>query len=268
MEKNEFEQIKLQLNELAWNQQKTAADLTAQITALQQNAAQAANDIMRLERELYYAHLVHDAIVQSSWLKDKTLNLFGWAANYGFIYALYRILDKVKPMNILEMGVGQTTNLTSQYAAYHNPKAKLIVCEHDAEWFDRYKPELPKTPNIELRKFDLESFDYENQTNYKYAGLVDAVSATKFDLIIIDGPIGNGFNLPRANILDLIDSDCLADDFVIIFDDAERYGEQNTIAAAEQKLRDKGIEFAGFIRSALKMQYFIVSKSREFIQYL
>ena len=218
--------------------------------------------------ELNYANLLHDTIIQSSWLKEKSFSLFGWAANYSFIYTLYRILDKLRPLNILEMGLGQTTRLTSQYITYNNLQAKLIVCEHNADWIDVYRKDLPNTNNLDIHHFDLEYFDYEEQQNDKYSGLLEYVKKQKFDLIIVDGPVGGNKNLPRSNILDLIRNDNLADNFVIIFDDAERTGEQKTISLTQNLLKEKAINFTTYERCGIKRQHIITSTSYHFTRFL
>ncbi len=219
-------------------------------------------------QELNFADLFHDTIEQSSWLKNKSFSLFGWAANYSFIYILYRILDKVNPCNILEMGLGQTTRLTSQYVAHKQPSAHLNVCEHNQDWINIYKEELPASDNIRINHFDLEYFDYDGKKNDKYKDMYKLANNQKFDLIIVDGPVGGGKNLPRSNILDLIKNDCIAEDFIIIFDDAERGGEKTTISKAKELLNAKNIEFFSFERNGIKRQHIITSQSREFVQYL
>ena len=219
-------------------------------------------------QELNFADLFHDTIEQSPWLKNKSFSLFGWAANYSFIYTLYRILDKVNPRNILEMGLGQTTRLTSQYIAHKQPSAHLNVCEHNQDWINIYKEELPASDNIRINHLDLEYFDYEGKKNDKYKDMNKLANNQKFDLIIIDGPVGGGKNLPRSNILDLIKNGCIAEDFIIIFDDAERGGEKTTISKAKELLTAQKIDFFSFERSGIKRQHIITSQSRSFVQYL
>ena len=46
--------------------------------------------------------------------------------------------------------MGQTTKLTSQYAIYSN--CKLDVCEHDLEWINIYKKQLPNEKNININQ--------------------------------------------------------------------------------------------------------------------
>ncbi len=219
-------------------------------------------------KELNYAHLLRDGMRESSWVKNQTFNLHNWAANYSFIYLLFRILDKIEPQNILEFGLGQTTKLTTQYIAYKNPEAYLNVCEHSLDWIKIYQPELPKHDHIRINHLDLEYFEYRRKRNDKYAGLLEFVEDRKFDLIIVDGPVGGGKNLPRSNVVGLIGHGNLAENFVIIFDDAERVGEKNTIRKTQAALRKKSIAFQTFERFGIKRQAYIVSKSRAFAAFL
>ena len=221
------------------------------------------NSLILKTEEIYYSTLLHDSSFDSNWLKNKSFSLRGWAANYSFIYLLFRILDKTNPQNIIEMGLGQTTKVTSQYIAYKNPLSSLIVCEHNQDWINHYRLELPQSDKIKIQLMDLDYFEFEGQENNKYKDLESFIQNKKFDL-----PTGGGKNFPRSNIIDLVMGHHLADDFIIIFDDAERKGEQLTIEKTKEELERQNIEFIEFSRKALKTQYIITSKSKSFIQYL
>ena len=87
-------------------------------------------------------------------------------------------------------------------------------------------------------------------------------------MIIIDGPWGANQSLPRSNILDIIKNHNLSDDFIIIFDDTERPGEQNTVAHTLELLKEQNTETTVFHRAGIKAQTYITSPSKSFIQYL
>lgn len=93
------------------------------------------------------------------------------------------------------------------------------------------------------------------------------VQDTKYQLIVVDGPFGADQPQPRTNIIGLVDNN-LADDFVIIFDDAERAGEQDTIRKTKQRLSEKGIKFVEDKRTGIKTQVLLLSESRSFINFL
>ena len=111
-------------------------------------------------------------------------------------------------------------------------------------------------------------FEHEGKQNDKYKDITQKFESEKFDLIIVDGPVGGGKNLPRSNILELIQNDNLANDFVIVFDDSERNGEQNTIKQTRALLQEKGVDFSEFDRNGIKNQHIITSQSRSFVQFL
>lgn len=68
------------------------------------------------------------------------------AAGYPFLYILYRVLRDAKPKRILELGLGETTKLISQYAAA-NEDVEHFVVEHDLDWISFYKKEFSLPAN-------------------------------------------------------------------------------------------------------------------------
>ena len=72
----------------------------------------------RVNNEILWAEIFNSTIQDSLWFKDKSLSPGRWAAGYPFLYALYRTLNEKHPLNILELGMGQTTKLISQYVDY------------------------------------------------------------------------------------------------------------------------------------------------------
>lgn len=244
-----------------------AKELETQKSHLVKEVQNLQNKVQCQYQELNFADLLHDSTKDSPWLKDKSFALYGWAANYGFIYTLFRILDNVQPDHILEMGLGQTSLVTSQYIANNNPEADLDIIENDENWIKVYEPRLAKSQNIKLHQCDIEFFYYEGEQSRKYKELNKITQDRKYNLIIVDGPFGGAQKFPRSNIVELIEHN-LAKDFIIMFDDAERAGEKNTIAQVKAKLSAQGIEFGVQQRDALKSQVLVFSKSCEFVRYL
>lgn len=218
-------------------------------------------------QELNFADLFHDSTRNCPWLRDKSFSLYGWAANYSFMYTLFRILENVNPEKILEMGMGQTSKMTTQYAAYKKSQAKLDIIENDESWINVYASQLVHRDNIHIHHCDLEFFQYQNVDNRKYKNLSNIIGDSRLNLIIVDGPWGANQSLPRSNIIDLIPQ-YLADNFIIIFDDAERQGEQSTIQKVKEKLTANNIEYGESSRSALKRQVILTAKGMEFVRFL
>lgn len=220
-------------------------------------------------REILYSNIFRDTIEGSKWLKSKNFSLYGGAANYSFMYVLYRILDEVQPKNILELGLGQTTKLTSQYVNYMEG-SKVTVIEGDQDWIDVFSENLDLTENIKIVKKDVETFRYNKTDNLRYKDFTKGFSDEKFDFIIIDGPQGffpdtfEPLDYSRSNIWELIPNN-LAEDFIIIIDDYERKGEQNTIKKVHDLLDDENIEYFTLTTLAINQQHIIVSKNYKFV---
>ena len=60
------------------------------------------SQIKKQTSEAVWAHIFHDTIVESTWLKDKTFSPGRWAVGYPYLYVMYRILNEVHPKRILE----------------------------------------------------------------------------------------------------------------------------------------------------------------------
>ena len=68
---------------------------------------------------------------------------------YPFLYVLYRILDEAKPRRILELGLGQSTKMISQYAL-SDPAVEHTVVEHDPVWIDFFKKQNASLANTKI----------------------------------------------------------------------------------------------------------------------
>ena len=68
-----------------------------------------------------------------------------------------------------------------------------------------------------------------------------AVEACNFDLLLVDGPVGTD-RFSRFGCLELIRSH-LSKDFLIIMDDGQRRGEQDTVAHIVDLLRRAGLAY-------------------------
>ena len=200
---------KSEINVLSQDIEKQKSQLLERVQNLQ-------NKAQLQYQELNFADLLHDSTQNSPWLKDKNFALYGAAANYGFIYTLFRILDNVQPAHILEMGLGQTSMVTTQYVANNQPEADLDIIENDESWIKIYEPKLAKSQNIKLHQCDIEFFDYEGEQSRKYKELNKITGDKKYNMIIVDGPFGGAQKLPRSNIVELVEHN-LAQDFIIKF---------------------------------------------------
>lgn len=202
-----------------------------------------------LLRELHYASVFKDAIVNCDWLVDKTFISSGWSAGYPFLYVLYRTLNNVCPKTILEFGLGETTRISFQYNKAFTG-SELTVIDENKDWIDYYAKEIK---GVEKNVIHL-SVKQKNVSGYKvceYENLGTIVSKKKYQLVIVDGPTGSK-RFSRHQIVDLVDQDCLADDFIIFMDDINRKGEKDTVKDLFKKFKQKGIAFSHINYSGIK----------------
>lgn len=224
-----------------------------------------------INRELLYASVFNDTIRESVWLNRKDFSLINGAANYSLAYLLYRILNEASPKNILELGLGQSSKITSQYANYFDD-INLSIIEGDQVWIDKFSDNLTLSDNIDIIPRDVELFEYEGSENLRFKDILDPIGDNKFDFIIIDAPQGFAegyifYEYSRSNIWELV-PDNLADDFIIIVDDYERSGEQHTVEHLERLLDENDIEYSTYTSNAFKQQHLIFTEKYNFVAWL
>ena len=216
-------------------------------------------------REINWGIVFKDTITDSRWLKKQTFSLGRWAIGYQAAYALYRVLDEFRPKSILELGLGQSTKITSQYTEYYQDVQHAVV-EHDNDWIEFYKNnyELPKSTNI--IQCDWGTDEYNGVSGIRvYQGFGEKLEGKKFELMVIDGPLGGDMpEYARIDVLKLM-PECLAESFVIILDDVNRSGEQNTFQEMKKVLEQNEISYAEGVYAGKKVVKMLVSKDLAFL---
>lgn len=203
-------------------------------------------------RELHWAQIYHDTIIGSKWLKDKAISpggVRGWAVGYNFLYVLYRVLEEMKPRRILELGLGQSTKLTSQYAECYG--AEHVVVEHDREWESFFRLGFQIPPITRIVQRNLVEKQMEGQKYFAYEDFTGAVKEISgpCNLILVDGPFGGRSERSRRDIVPHLPK-ILAEDFVIMVDDCGRKGEENLLQEIKGILDRERIGYAeGIYRS-------------------
>ena len=216
--------------------------------------------IQASNKEILFAQYFRDSIQDSTWIHDKGFSAYAGAANYSLLYKLFKILDVVRPEAVLEFGLGQTTKMTSQYAEA-NDKAKVVVIDDDPEWVGIYKKQTTLPKNLKLVTVGLQDFKHDGETLQKmseYAGLEKVLGKSKFNLVIVDGPIGYDKEYSRTNVVSLVGN--LADTWVVVFDDAERPGEQRTMDLFREKLNEKSLKYSEFEVTGSKTQHYFCTE--------
>ena len=208
-------------------------------------------------RELLYERLFSSALPRLQ-IEHRYFPI-GNAANYSLLYLILRIVTELPVRRVLEFGCGQTTLLLDDLARLRN--LDITTLEHEAAWAERIQKSVThkilQAPLVERIVQGVSCLTYDLSPE-------DLVSP--MDLIVVDGPLGFR-RQSRWGVLEYLDSR-LAEDFIILFDDAGRKGEQDTIAAALDHFEERGIEVSCTATNSIKSQFMIaVGSLREAIYF-
>lgn len=178
----------------------------------------------------------------------------GAAANYTFLYIIMRIILDGRIKNVLEIGAGQSTLLLD--ALRKTREFNAFTIETNEEWHSIISAQVGHDvllkPLSPVTLFGHKTLAYHHKTDDKY------------DFLIIDGPHGT----PRRSrwaALDIIDR-MMAEEFIIVFDDCERKGEQDTIRKAISLIENKR-QISTSIKIGLKCQFIITTPGFNFVHY-
>ncbi len=127
-----------------------------------------------LIRENNWANIFNSAIGGSIWFKNIPLNVGRWAANYSLFYVLYRILNEIKPQNILELGLGETTKMIQAYKEFHNKEASCTAVEQDKEWIKLRLNNGFSKGLINIIKADVEKLNIKGYETLAYKNCLPA----------------------------------------------------------------------------------------------
>jgi hypothetical protein len=110
-------------------------------------------------KELLWSRIFNDSICNTSWLKNKDLIPGRWAVGYPYLFVLFQALKVSKPKKILELGLGQTSKLISEYSEAFSD-VKHIVVEHDDDWINFFLKENNLGKKLIIEKCQLENINY------------------------------------------------------------------------------------------------------------
>jgi len=213
-------------------------------------------------RELDWANVYHDSIRGKVYLEKLSLNVGRWAGNYAFFYVLNRIMHDYKPEKIIELGLGESTKFISSCIQGMNYNCEYVVVEQDEEWKSIFEAnnKLSANTNILYCPLTTKNVNGFNVNTYK-----DLSSKIKHnaDLYVVDGPFGSD-RFSRYDIYYLAEQFNKDNEFIILLDDCQREGEQDTFNALEDLLKGKGIECFVAEYSGVKTFKLLVSKKYKY----
>ncbi|MFT4788423.1 MAG: putative O-methyltransferase YrrM [Psychromonas sp.] len=215
---------------------------------------------------------VQNSISLNSGLHQAGFNLpdfftEGAAASASLQLFILKALLFVKPKKTLELGSGQSTKLLSAYSE-SNHDAEVVTLEQDNDWAQRLAPIISHTylySKLTERSISVANIKHKITTSwYEY------IPETQYDFIIVDGPDSNHLSnlkskYSRVGIIEYIPK-ILSEKFIIVFDDAERYGELMTTKLLTDVLENKNIPFISFSIHGVKSQVVFCSPAYSFLR--
>jgi predicted O-methyltransferase YrrM len=170
-------------------------------------------------KEIFYQNLFQNA-ASALGIPLPALYPYGGAANYSLLYTLMRLVTELPVKRVLEIGAGQSTLLLDAIAR-HTGDLAITTIENNEAWSMRVQKKVAHTilttrlKDETIHGIPAQAFDLSPELK------------GSFDLILIDGPMGSKRH-SRWSALPILDV-FLADEFIVVFDDAGRIGEQDTI---------------------------------------
>lgn len=191
-------------------------------------------------KELEWAQIYHDSIRGQEGIKDLSLNIGRWAGNYTFFYILNRVLKDYKPLNILELGLGESSKFISTYLDFYLTESNHLIIEQDKSWASVFNTNFVLSKRSKIEVCPILEKDINNFPVKVYDDLESKIE-NKYDLYVIDGPHGSP-RFSRYDIVFIAKQISLNHEFIIIFDDYHRQGEKDTFYKLQDVFKERGIK--------------------------
>lgn len=197
-------------------------------------------------REIIYQNLLHRELARMGI--DRALYPVGGAANHSYLYLLIRICTELPVRRVLELGCGQSTLLLDSLAELQS--LEVVSLEHESLWAQQIGKQCAHARVVEAPLI-------RSRVQQRETDVYDSEEAAAFsaDILLIDGPQKTK-RFSRWGALRWLEQ-LAREDFVVIFDDAERRGELDTIAEALRMLDRRGIRYVATRFRSVKTQFLI-----------
>jgi hypothetical protein len=233
------------------------------IKALIQENKERQLQIIRQNQELEWAHVYHDSIRGRDYLETLPLNIGRWAGNYTFFYLLNRIIHDVQPVRILEFGLGESTKFISTCIPHVASIQSHTIVEQNDAWLEVFQQRFDLHARCKPIICPLETVDFQGCPVNRYQGLDVQVQGT-FDFYLVDGPFGSP-HFSRIDILSMIKRLTDQDEFIILIDDYDRVGEQETADALKLHFKEMNIPVYSKVYSGVKKVFLLMSPKFKFL---
>lgn len=200
-------------------------------------------------REVVFQGIVHRELDRLN-IRDVPLYPLRSAATYSYLYLLLRLAQEFDDLQILELGAGQSTVLLDRLAGLFAMNCTTL--EHDPDWQERIQARV----NSPVLAAPLVSASVRGHVTEVYDAAV-VPAGQRFNVLLVDGPRSSQ-RRSRWGCLQFVERN-LEQEFLLIFDDAERRGELQTIAAALRLLDSAGIRYRANLVRSINSQFLIAT---------
>ncbi|MBR2581373.1 MAG: hypothetical protein IKE39_09980 [Cutibacterium sp.] len=217
-------------------------------------------------QEIIYAESLRSSTNGCKWLEGASFSPGRWAVGYQYLYVLFHVLNDTRPKSILDLGLGQTTNMIARYASSFDGIQHDTI-EHDENRIHFFEAEcgVSDRTNVIQLPLAMERCNDCASPVRAYDGFGEALRGKQYDLISIDAPFGYDMEeLSRIDVLKMLPG-ILSDSFVIMLDDYNRVGEQHTTERMKSVLDEHGIDYVAGVYRGSKSMLVICSPDKSFI---
>lgn len=211
--------------------------------------------------ELEWANIFRDSIRGRACLENLALHPGRWAGNYSFFYLLFRALTDYKPKKILEFGLGESTKFVSTLIREEIPDAVHYIVESNYEWGEEFNSRFKLSNQSKICYYELEQKQVNNHIVNSYANIEKINNL--FDLYLIDGPLGSD-RFSRYDICLLAKKIPKNSEFIMIIDDFQRVGEQDTVTELLNIFNENSIPVFTAHYKGVKAQFVISTPKYKF----
>ncbi|MDX6746067.1 hypothetical protein SHK09_04625 [Polaribacter sp. PL03] len=229
-----------------------------------------AKELIKLQRSIHqqsleneWANVYHDSIRGVDFIQKLPLNIGRWAGNYTFFYILNRILKDVRPNSILEFGLGESSKFISCYLDNLLINSDHKIIEHDVVWKENFTEQFEISNNTEIQICELVQIDIKGNFVNSYSN-IESVIDKKYDLYLVDGPFGSKY-FSRYDIVNIANNFDENDEFIIIIDDYNRFGEKQTSEDLIDLFIRKNIKIYKRVYSGNKSLMIFVTEKYKFL---
>ena len=219
--------------------------------------------LIRQNQELEWAHVYHDSIRGKVHLENLPLNIGRWAGNYAFFYLLNRIMSDAKPQRILEFGLGESSKFITVCLEQELKSGFHHIIEQSSEWATAFNSRFELSAYSKVSVCPLVKKQINGHEVNSYEGLAEEVSGI-FDLYLVDGPFGSP-HFSRYDILAVAERLKPSDEFIIVIDDYDRIGEQETAKALEVLFEEKQIKAYTKVYTGIKKVWLLATPKYRFV---